>query len=731
MSLKTKTACNEAIHLFEAERYNESFYLFKSIADEEPNACYFLYLHYSLGYGVEMDPEEARNWLARSIDGDYFEIYSNMDTIATLCSNRGEYAKVIAAAEKMITRKDTQGYHILAQVYTFGNDEVRDQEKGLEYYKLGAENKDIISMLYYGIFLYDGIFTEQNKEAGIKYIVDAYKYEKDSKNFYNARQNTLVLSGTNTTFIVLELAQGIIEKDFMEYLPEDFAKKIITEDLVEEAEKDNKCMHLLGEALLIGRYCDKRPKEALKLLRKSYEEGYEQAFEEYKKAYLEVVKTCSEEEFSLDELESESKWLIDHIKDANDAFDFTYYKVGSINDMPKRSGFDPFYILMTYLIEKNNINAIIFMANLYSKDSNTAKVLDYYRRGYELGDLLCKLRLGILYLFNSSSPEYNQKGMEMLNEIIAMDEEAINNYSISIQSTNTCFNDLRDSFADYPIHLKIYAMEYQLAYLKEKQAADTDSIIAITKTIIDLCIRVYKSYQANKAAISYRRTLCTRIYLLYQDINIIITDKNKKEFINNQLIIWGKNLLKEHDRLLKEKFYSKRLLNDLDYDKADRKNRCFISKSLGDYYRYSGERFNPLRVEKYYLASIEDIHFCFSNEPKCEMHKALIFGDLGDIFNDPVMGEVGYYKAFGYYQKAIAISNKLLADASIDGEIKKPISDSLFLISEKAGIMAEAGFGTPVNEDLAIELYKISSSLGNTTLEDRMKRLIERRNKRK
>jgi hypothetical protein len=36
-----------------------------------------------------------------------------------------------------------------------------------------------------------------------------------------------------------------------------------------------------------------------------------------------------------------------------------------------------------------------------------------------------------------------------------------------------------------------------------------------------------------------------------------------------------------------------------------------------------------------------------------------------------------------------------------------------------------------VNEDLAIELYNISSSLGNTTLEDRMKRLIESRNKRK
>ena len=121
MSLRAKAACNEAIHLYNAEKYDEAFYIFKSIADEEPNACYYLYLQYKLGRGVEPDFDEAIKWLVRSVDGDDSDISSNIIMIAEECSRAGEYERVLAVGEKLISRQDMRGYYILAREYISGN----------------------------------------------------------------------------------------------------------------------------------------------------------------------------------------------------------------------------------------------------------------------------------------------------------------------------------------------------------------------------------------------------------------------------------------------------------------------------------------------------------------------------------------------------------------------------------------------------------------------------------
>ena len=134
MSLRAKAACNEAIHLYNAEKYDEAFYIFKSIADEEPNACYYLYLQYKLGRGVEPDFDEAIKWLVRSVDGDDSDISSNIIMIAEECSRAGEYERVLAVGEKLISRQDMRGYYILAREYISGNKEVRAYNK--PYYSL-------------------------------------------------------------------------------------------------------------------------------------------------------------------------------------------------------------------------------------------------------------------------------------------------------------------------------------------------------------------------------------------------------------------------------------------------------------------------------------------------------------------------------------------------------------------------------------------------------------------
>ena len=80
--MNSEKELEEAYRLFEAEKYDKAFPLYKKLAENgNAEAQYVLALCYEYGYGVADDLEKALYWYTQSDNGGYFMAKDAIDRV--------------------------------------------------------------------------------------------------------------------------------------------------------------------------------------------------------------------------------------------------------------------------------------------------------------------------------------------------------------------------------------------------------------------------------------------------------------------------------------------------------------------------------------------------------------------------------------------------------------------------------------------------------------------------